>query len=131
MPETASAELELTQPLTHVNTQVKKNLSELKFSFAWVKLEPIMKDCWNFDPKQRPDFISLHHQISAIPSENENSFLPLKTSIQKQGNYYRVGHSESQENVMEDVALGDQELKVNANYNFIPKVKDSKTEAIN
>jgi serine/threonine protein kinase len=40
------------------------------------KLSPILKECWDFDPKKRPDFINVHNKITAISSVERQELFP-------------------------------------------------------
>jgi hypothetical protein len=40
------------------------------------KLSPILEECWDFDPRNRPDFIKIHNKITAISSVERQGLFP-------------------------------------------------------
>ncbi len=49
-----------------------ENLQLKKLSSISLKLREIMAKCWDFRPKERPDFVALYQNINSILSIESN-----------------------------------------------------------
>ncbi len=93
-------------------------LSELRVISQ--KLSPILKECWDFDPKARPTFLQLHAKINAL-SNVEMEEEPQKTGTHV-GAYNKISLVQPFTNPSEQE--GSSSLpEVNSQYNIVPESK--------
>jgi serine/threonine protein kinase len=95
------------------------------------KLSPILKECWDFNPKKRPTFLQLHNEITAHSSVERQDHSPsVKTPNQSPDNI--VPSKLAEHEPLSPASLENaSEAPINSKYVFATKtqdVKESKTE---